>query len=366
MILSRLSAYVRIARNIAKKHGTNSIWVLFRLRYCLLRYGFGALHFVLYRFYSLPLSAPNAYIKDRELHSLQDSANPKEARELINNKLIFFRKCQQHGLPTPTILGLVDGSQASHSSESIPLIRTAEQLLEIVRLGGEGKYIFKPAHGLSGAGIKRFELKGDKLFEDSGERIEIIEFLGSLLQQQSLFILQKYLLPHPKLRPIMPSGCLGTVRVLTMITDGEARILMACLKIPTGDNAIDNFKSGLSGNLVADVDMDSGRLLKSFGPGSDGLGLVEEFFFHPDSGERLQGFMVPCWQQLLKTALNGAMAFRELGAIGWDIALTEDGPCLIEGNAHYGSDIHQVAMERGQKTEFECLFSERMRSCSAS
>ena len=71
--------------------------------------------------------------------------------------------------------------------------------------------------------------------------------------------------------------------------------------------------------------------------------------------------MVSCWQELLEIALKGSMAFRELGTIGWDIALTEDGPCLIEGNARYGSDLHQVAMGRGQKAEFECLFSERMR-----
>lgn len=86
----------------------------------------------------------------------------------------------------------------------------------------------------------------------------------------------------------------------------------------------------------------------------------------PDSGEPLQGFMVPCWQELLEVALDGSTAFRELGTIGWDIALTEDGPCLIEGNARYGSDIHQVATERGQKTEFERLFSERIRSGRAS
>jgi hypothetical protein len=366
MNLGRLTAYVRKARNLAKKHGTNSIWILFRLRYCLLRYGFGAQNFLLYGFYSLPLSAPSAYIRQPELQLLQDSANPKKARELVNNKLSFFQRCQQHGLPTPAILGLVDSSQSNQSDERIPLIRTPEHLLEIVRSGGDGKYLFKPARGLCGAGIKRCELKGDGLIEDSGENIEIEEFLGSFLEQQSPFILQKCLLPHPKLRPIMPSGSLGTARVLTMSTDGEARVFMACLKIPTGDNSTDNFKAGLSGNLVADIDMDSGRLLRSFGPGPDRSGMVEEIFFHPDSGEPLQGFMVPCWQELLEIALNGSMAFRELGAIGWDIALTEDGPCLIEGNAHYGSDIHQVALERGQKTEFECLFSERMRSCGAS
>jgi hypothetical protein len=68
-----------------------------------------------------------------------------------------------------------------------------------------------------------------------------------------------------------------------------------------------------------------------------------------------------CWQELLEIVREGSIAFREIGTIGWDIALTEDGPCLIEGNARYGCDLHQVTMQRGQKTEFERLFSDLMR-----
>ena len=160
----------------------------------------------MYRFYALPLSAPSAYQRVQDLHSLQESVNGKNARELVDDKLRFFQRCQQHGLPTPAILGLVDGSQTDHSGERILLIGTPEHLLEIVRLGGEGKYLFKPARGYSGTGIKRFELKEDRLIEDSGEKFETNEFLRGLLQQQALFILQKCLLPHPNLRSIMPSG----------------------------------------------------------------------------------------------------------------------------------------------------------------
>ena len=365
MNLRRLTAYVQIARNIARKQGTSSLWILFRLRYCWHRYGFAYLDFIQFRFYALPLSAPKDYIKKRELESLQALVNPEEARDTVDDKLKFFHRCQQHGLPSPTIIGLVDSSQPNHSSDGIPLIRTSEHLLKIVRLSGEGQYLFKPARGFLGAGIKRIELKDDRLFDDSGEEIEIKEFLDSLLQQRVLFILQKYLLPHPKLHPIMPRGNLGTARILTINTDGEARVFMASIKIPTGSNAADNFRHGISGNLGADVDTDSGRLLKTFGPDPDKSGLVKEIFFHPDSGEPLRGFEIPCWQELLETALKGANAFNELGTIGWDIALTEDGPSLIEGNARYGCGLHQVVLERGQKTEFERLLDKRMPEMTA-
>jgi hypothetical protein len=147
MSFSRPSAYVQTARNIAKTHGTNWVWILFRLRYCCHRYGFNSRDFLQFRFYTLPFSAPKAYIKKRELESLQALVNPEEARDVVDDKLTFFQRCQQHGLPTPTIIGLVDGSQSDHSCEGIPLIHTPEQLLKIMRLGGESKYLFKPARG---------------------------------------------------------------------------------------------------------------------------------------------------------------------------------------------------------------------------
>jgi hypothetical protein len=71
----------------------------------------------------------------------------------------------------------------------------------------------------------------------------------------------------------------------------------------------------------------------------------------------LPGFEIPCWNEILETTLKATRAFHELGTIGWDVALTEDGPCLIEGNSHYGCE--QVAVGRGQKAEFEELLGER-------
>ncbi len=361
MRLSQLPAYLETARNIANRHGINSFWILFRLLYCRLRYGFHSRDFARFMFYSRPFSAPKAYLKKLDLESLQVLVNTEAAREIVDNKLRFFQICKKHGLPTPTILGLVDSSEHNHSSDGIPLIREPEQLLEIIRLEGEGKYLFKPAHGALGAGITRFALKNNRLIEDNGETIEAKKVLTNLLDQQSPIILQKCLRPHPKLRPIMPSGSLGTARILTVNVDGEVRVFMACLKIPTGGNVADNFHSGRTGNLVAAVDMDSGYLLNSFGPGPDKSGLIEEVVYHPDTGEPLRGFKIPCWQELLDAAINGAIAFCELGTIGWDVALTEDGPCLIEGNARYGCGIEQILLGRGMKPDFECLLSESIR-----
>ena len=152
-------------------------------------------------------------------------------------------------------------------------------------------------------------------------------------------------------------GGLGTARVVTTNLDGDVRVNMVCLKVPAGGNPIDNFQSGQSGNLIAKIDIDTGRVLKCFGSSPERPWLIREVESHPDSGQLLEGFQVPCWEELMETVKRGARAFNEFGTIGWDIGLTEDGPSIIEGNARYGPDPHQVVLERGLKREFECLLA---------
>lgn len=303
------------------------------------------------------MSAPKAYIKKRELESLQALVNSEKDRELVDNKLKFFERCQQHALPTPEILGLVGGVSDQHPNDEMRIIRTPEHLLEIVNATGKGRYLLKPSRGFLGAGIKIIELKGDRLTDESGRQFDFNLFLESLLEPPATYILQKYLLPHPDLDLIMPNGNLGTARILTINTDGSPYVLTSSFKIPVGDNVTDNFHFGLTGNLACSVDKDTGCLVKTFGPDPEYKGLIGEVLFHPDNGEPLRGFEIPCWQDLLGIAIDGAKAFRELGTIGWDVALTENGPSLIEGNGRYGCE--QDVLERGQKADFELLFAGR-------
>lgn len=358
MNLSPLPEYLHAARRVASRHGTNSIWAMFRLLYCRLRHGFGVRDFCEFGFYSLPWSAPEKYIDTAGLNALQNLLNSSEARELVDDKFKFLQRCQEHGLPTPAILGLVGSNKSGDSIEGIPFISSPGQLLEAVRLGGDGKYLLKPLRGSRGQGITRFELKGDRLIADSGEKFEIETLCSDPQDKKSLYILQKYLYPHAELRPLMPNACLGTARIHTVKTDGEPRVFLACQKIPTGDNATDNYHFGQTGNLIGEVDITTGCLLTPIGPDPDYREFVVEFSVHPDNGQPLPGFQIPCWADLLETAINGAKAFHELGTVGWDVALTEDGPCLIEGNSHYGDE--QAVVRRGQKHEYEQLLNIRM------
>ena len=113
--------------------------------------------------------------------------------------------------------------------------------------------------------------------------------------------------------------------------DSQARILFACAKIVNSTLASDNFDYGVSGNLLGDVRLDTGTLSRVVGRHASGFGL-QDYPEHPTTGVPCEGFALPGWDEACRIALTAARKFLPLRTIGWDIALTGNGPVVIEGN----------------------------------
>lgn len=64
-----------------------------------------------------------------------------------------------------------------------------------------------------------------------------------------------------------------------------------------------------------------------------GFGTVA--FQHPDTGVRFEGFVLEEYQQALRLACEAHRMFYHTEFIGWDVAMTEDGPVFIEGNDNW-------------------------------
>ena len=47
------------------------------------------------------------------------------------------------------------------------------------------------------------------------------------------------------------------------------------------------------------------------------------------------------WPETMDLAIQAHRCFPDYVVIGWDIAVLEDGPCVIEGNRGPDVDIHQ-------------------------
>ena len=99
------------------------------------------------------------------------------------------------------------------------------------------------------------------------------------------------------------------------------------------------------------VDLESGAL----GPGRSRhhFGYTSVI---PGTDKTFVGFKLPHWPQIKEVALKAARVLPWARAIGWDIAIADRGPVLIEGNAEWSTSLLQIPAPRGLMTgEFKSL-----------
>ena len=63
---------------------------------------------------------------------------------------------------------------------------------------------------------------------------------------------------------------------------------------------------------------------------------------HPYTGSPIQGFRFPQWEEAMEMVKQAATMVPEMGYVGWDVAFSDKGPVLVEGNNFPGHDIYQL------------------------
>ncbi len=351
----KLMEYWNTSVNISRNSNRPSVAVLAKMLTCRLFTGFGPRDYALFCFDGKPLLSTKNYLSKCMMMALQLPVNPQEEWFVVENKVRFYLRCKEAGLPTAEVLGVVGGVSDSQDLGGLPALLNAREVEHFLSAQGDGFYLIKPSDGFHGQGILRIQVKGSSILTDDGVALNESPEFQHLLSRPLYCVLQRSLLPHPALKPIMPGISLGTLRVVTVRKRETVSIVFACAKIPVGACIADNFVGGAAGNLVAGVDLKTGKLMQVFGPDTKGLGLVEEVRHHPDTGETIPGFQYPQWNSICNTVNAAATLFSEMMTIGWDISVTEEGLLLIESNPLYDVDILQVALDRGLKSEFETL-----------
>ena len=191
-------------------------------------------------------------------------------------------------------------------------------------LDGNNTFFLKPVSGTMGRGIERCR---------SAAIADRAAFYDDCRAQRLL--LEAPIRQHPALEALSP-GCVNSVRVnAARDRDGRVRLIGACLKCGGKGAATDNFHTG---GIAYPLELSSGRVS---GPGRSNTDLCD-YTRHPASGAYLPGFQIPFWPELTACVHWAMDRVPGMGYVGWDIAVTPDGPELIEGNWHWpGGNIIQ-------------------------
>jgi hypothetical protein len=203
------------------------------------------------------------------------------------------------------------------------------------------EFIIKPTCGTMGKGIEKITVANCKNLQQSFEEY-----------RQRKLLIEQVIVQHPDLNAINPD-CVNTVRInAARAFDGSVRLIGACLKCGGAGAVTDNFHSG---GVAYPIDMESGKIS---GAGRNNVD-IKDYLRHPGTDFYMPGFQVPYWPEIKDCVKQGMERVPSLGYIGWDIAVSPDGPELIEGNFNWpGGNIIQFDGVGKYPALLECLGEE--------
>jgi hypothetical protein len=243
----------------------------------------------------------------------------------IKNKVAFAVFCREHDLPAvPLVAAFKDGERVADVGAGEP----PEADLFVKRVFGKG-----------GAGAERWNWIGNGLYRSThGQELPLAKLLERVatLSKKEPYLVQPGLTNHVDLVGLSLNA-LSTVRLLTCRDqNGGFEVTNASYRMSANPkSAVDNIHAG---GIAATVDLATGRL----GPASD-LGLGPHFAWHdhhPLTGAPIAGRVLPFWPEAMALAVRAHAAFAEWTVVGWDIAMLDEGPRLIEGNK--GPDVDLI------------------------
>lgn len=267
-----------------------------------------------------------------------EAAPAVRSTEALSDKALFAERCRDYQLPAvPVLMVLKDGAIVQRETGG-SLLPPIDLFVKLIR-------------GTGGRGAERWDYRGDGYYRDAHGHVLSAGALVARLQVLTLaarkgHIVQPRLVNHRDLRDLSNGGALATVRVMTCRNErGEYEVTNAAFRMAQGHNTVvDNFHAG---GILAKVDIGTGLLGRAtdgamaLGPGT---GWCER---HPQTGGQILGRRLPLWLQVLDLARRAhATAFSDHVVIGWDIAICDDGPRLVEGNK--GPDLDLVQRSHGE------------------
>jgi len=313
------------------------------------RYANGTMHrdwFDLVRRHGGAFHLPNDYHIRVCCYLLNHKLNPEmPLSQRHYDKAEFHRLCETHGLPTVPVYAVFDDGKQTYQAAvpDEPLISKPVDMAE-----GNGVFTrWTPLSG--GAGENR-------LFCGEDGEPRTIEGVFDELKTQSLqgpYLLQRKIFNHEVIRTLTGTDTLCSLRVPTCrFPDGKIVVLpFAFVRMPTNDAAVDNMYSG---SVAYPVALDTG-CLETGGK----FGTFDRFTDHPTTGNRVVGVKLPYFQESLERCRKAhATAFPSFPTVGWDVAITADGPLLVEMNIQW---VRPVGLPdevfSGQTAYVDCILA---------
>lgn len=308
--MNRVKGYLKRINEAAIKNNKSSVLMFFDIMIWYVFYGATLTDYLNYEFYNRTFKERRKYAVVRTQYKFYDKVSPAKYKEFFTIKPNFLKNFKEYV-----------GRSFYVPEDGVDAL--------IKFLNKNKEFMIKPLDGLGGHDVRKMnrnEVKNTSEFH-------------TYLKDNRMF-LEELIIQHKKMNNLCPSS-VNTLRIMTFVNNGKSEILYAALRVGNGVNDVDNFHKG---GMGVSINTKEGKL-KGNAIDKD----LNEFKMHPTTKIYFNNYELPYWKETKKLVLDAALVNQNIKVVGWDVAITKNGPVLVEGNRRPGFDLVQVLSKKGRK-----------------
>lgn len=291
-------------RGIHEESGKSKILIFLDMLWCAARYGVGYLDYHVFGFVYVKGKKRKTYMTMSQNELLTSSVNNKDYIDVFIDKTKF----------NETFNDFIH-------RDFIDLRNTDIDALIAFAKGKESIFA-KVVDECGGHGIEKIKINDNTDFASIYQK--------SIEQKQ--YLIEDTLIQHETMRKLSPTS-INTLRMTTVLKDGKPHLMYTLVRMGDGESAVDNVSSG---GMYSYVD-DTGTITAPAFRDKDG----RTYDVHPKTQQPIVGFTIPLFEKAKEMVLKAALVVPQVRYVGWDIAICQDGPALVEGNIVPGYDMVQ-------------------------
>lgn len=293
---------LEIVNKVHDRSGKNKLIIFFDMIICSIKYQAGYMDYYVFNFENLKSNIRKTFITRGINNSYIRTMNNREYYHLFDNKVEFNKLFKKY--LNRDYLDLEDSTYD-----------------EFVEFTNKHKlFMAKPTNMQCGKGIEKIEIKKQNL-----------KRLYNKLLENKQYLLEEFVCQSDEMNKLFPTS-VNTLRIVSAYKEGKTTILFRAIRIGNGKNVVDNFNHGGMYSVINE----KGIITK---PAIDKEGNIYEV--HPVTKTNIVGFEIPYFKEAIKMVKDASKVVKEVGLVGFDIAITNNGPVMIEGNQLPGYDIYQ-------------------------
>lgn len=222
---------------------------------------------------------------------------------ILRDKELFATLLTEWGFKTP---------------HTVACVRSPEEAATVTDMlfSRGGTYFCKPLDGQCGGGVFRLDTTVEIDRNSVRDRLS-----------KGVYLIQTCVVQHPVMDRIYDKS-VNTLRILTILDKETGKAVSVAGEVRFGANGsvVDNLAAG---GVAVGIDLKTGQL-SEFGICKKGG--AKRTPSHPDSQIRFANVRIPFVREVVDLAEKLHEKLSSIRVIGWDIAITSDGPVFIEGN----------------------------------